>query len=294
MIEQVEQVGDVAEALRHLLTLGIDHEPVVHPVVGEPLPERHRLRTLVLVMGELEVHPSAVEVEPLAEQPEAHDHALAVPTRATLPPGRWPRRLTGLGELPQREVSRMPLGIGTEHFPLTATGEQIVEVLVGEQAVIGHRFDAEIHPVVGDVGAVTGDQLADHRHHLVDPFGGMRHIGRPGHAEIAHRLEPHRFALLSDLLPRPVLTVGTVDDLVVDIGDVAGEAHVQAAPFEIAAQHVVHQGGPAMAEMRGPVHRGATQVDAHRAGLAQGELTNLSGGSVVQVQHGLQPTSARR
>ena len=61
---------------------------------------------------------------------------------------------------------------------------------------------------------------------------------------------------------------------------------MQAGPLQVAAQHVVHERGAAVAEVGRAVHRGTAQVDAHRAGLAEGELTYLPGRRVVQVQHG--------
>ena len=109
LIDQVEQVRHVAERLRHLLALGIDDEAVVHPVVGELLAERHRLGPLVLVVREAQILPAAVQIESLAQQVEAHHHALAVPARTALAPRRRPRRLAGLGELPQHEVGGMAL-----------------------------------------------------------------------------------------------------------------------------------------------------------------------------------------
>ncbi len=48
---------------------------------------------------------------------------------------------------------------------------------------------------------------------------------------------------MSDVFPRTILTVGTIDDLVVDVGDVRYQPNFQARPGEIAAQNVVHQCG---------------------------------------------------
>ena len=227
MLHQIEQVGDVAEALRHLLALGIDHEPVVHPVVREALAQRHGLGTLVLVMRELEVHAAAVQVEPLAEEVEAHHDALAVPARPAVAPRRRPRRLARLGQLPQDEVGRMTLVLGAEHLAVAAAFDHVGEMLVDEQSVVLDRLDIEVHAVVGGVAAADLDELADHRHHLFDVRGGVRHVGGPRNTELAHRLEPHRLALGRDVLPRPVLVVGAVDDGVVDVGDVADQSNLR-------------------------------------------------------------------
>ena len=63
--EKVGERREVAERLRHLLAL--DHDPpVVDPVAGEGPAQPHGLGPLVLVMGEGEVDPPAVEVEAVA------------------------------------------------------------------------------------------------------------------------------------------------------------------------------------------------------------------------------------
>ena len=143
---------DVAEALRHLLALGVDDEPVVRPVVGERVAERDGLGALVLVVREAQVLPAAVEVEAVAQQLEAHHDALAVPAGPAVAPRRRPRRLARLGQLPQHEVGGMALVLGAEHLALAAAGDELVEALVGEQPVVGHRLHGEVHAVVGDVG----------------------------------------------------------------------------------------------------------------------------------------------
>jgi hypothetical protein len=89
-------------------------------VVREPLAEGHRLGALVLVVREGQVLPAAVQVEALAQQVEAHHHALGVPAGPPVTPGRRPRRLAGLGQLPQHEVGRVPLAARADHLSLAA------------------------------------------------------------------------------------------------------------------------------------------------------------------------------
>ena len=54
----------------------------MHPMVGEGFAERHGLRPLVLVMRKTQVLTTAVQVEALTEQIEAHDNTFAVPARS--------------------------------------------------------------------------------------------------------------------------------------------------------------------------------------------------------------------
>ena len=86
VLDQIEQVRHVADRLRHLLALSIDDERVMHPMVGEGFAERHGLRPLVLVMRKTQVLATAMQVEALTEQVEAHDDAFAVPARSARSP----------------------------------------------------------------------------------------------------------------------------------------------------------------------------------------------------------------
>ena len=83
---QIVEGREVVQRLRHLLAADLD-ESVVHPVLGEAPTERDGLRPLVLVVGEGQVQTTAVQIEPVAQQVETHDHALGVPTGATRSPG---------------------------------------------------------------------------------------------------------------------------------------------------------------------------------------------------------------
>jgi len=86
----------------------------------------------------------------------------------------------------------------------------------------------------------------------------VRNIGRANDTELAHCLKPNGFALLSDIAPRTTFFIGTLDDLVVDIGDVGNETHRQTRPTEIPAKDVIDQSGTTVTQMRRPVDRWAT------------------------------------
>ena len=283
-VEQVEQVVEVAEALRHLLAGLVDDHPVVHPVVGEALAEGDRLGPLVLVVREAQILAAGVQVEALAEQAQAHHDALAVPARPPSPHGDGHAGSPGLASFHSTKSAGMLLELGAEDLALAAAGEHLVERLVGEQAVVLDGLDGQVHAVVGRVGAADLDELADHLDHLGDVRRGVGDVVGPGVADAVHRLPPHRLALGGDVLPRAALVVGPVDDLVVDVGDVGDELHVEAAPAQVAHEHVVLQRRPPVADVGRPVHRRPAQVDAHLARLAQGQLAHLAGRRVVEAE----------
>jgi hypothetical protein len=99
----------VAQALRHLLALELEHA-VVHPVAGEGLAGvRLGLRDLVLVMREDQVVAAAVDVDLFAQELHAHGRAFDVPARPALAPGALPARLARLRSLPEGEVALLQL-----------------------------------------------------------------------------------------------------------------------------------------------------------------------------------------
>ncbi len=85
-LDHLVQAGDVSDRLGHLLAGELDH-PVVHPDRGELAAARRAcLGGLVLVVGEDEVRPSAVDVEADAEDLLRHRRALDVPAGAPVAP----------------------------------------------------------------------------------------------------------------------------------------------------------------------------------------------------------------
>ena len=65
---------------------------------------------------------------------------------------------------------------------------------------------------------------------------------------------------------------GAGDDLVLDVGDVADEAHVEPTPLEVATNRVVHDRRAAVPDVRDVVDGRAADVDRDLAGLTRDEL----------------------
>jgi len=122
----------------------------------------------------------------------------------------------------------------------------------------------------------------------------MRYISGAQDAQLAHGLKPHVFALGGDVIPRATFFIGAVDDLVVDVGDVADEGHLEAAPQQMAAdgiEHHQHAGMPHMAEV---VHSDAADVHPH---LARGQRTQgllAAGQRVVKLDRHRVTVGSRR
>src|SRR2546425_1199229 len=89
-----------------------------------------------------------MDVERLPQMLDRHGRTFDVPAWAAGPPRARPRRLTGLGGLPQRKVHRAALPL--IHFDTSAC-LQLVELALGEPPVGGILLDLEIDIAVDPV-----------------------------------------------------------------------------------------------------------------------------------------------
>ena len=123
------------------------------------MPERLRLRDLVLVVREDEIQTAAVDLERRPEDLLGHRRALDVPARAAAPPRRVPPRVLGLRlvRLPEREVARVVL----ERVRLLLL--DLIRTLAGEPPVRGEAGDAVVDVAADRVGVPGLDQLLDER-----------------------------------------------------------------------------------------------------------------------------------
>ena len=86
---------------------------------------------------------------------------------------------------------------------------------------------------------------------------------------------------MCDLIPRTIFAICTVNDLVVDIGDIGYQSHLNTAPLHISAQNVVDQCGSAVAKMRRAIDRWTTQIDAQLARLTHFEFAHIACHGVI-------------
>ncbi len=279
--DQLHEVGEVPERLGHLGSVDFD-ETVVDPEVGELAAVRDRLGSFVLVVGKGEIQTATVDVEAFAQQAEGHHHTFGVPAGAAVSPGGGPRRLAGLGELPEREVDRRLLVFGSLH---ARTGPERVDRLAGQQAVVVDARRPEVHPVAGHVGPVGVHEPGDEADHLLHVVGGVGIEGGAQHAEGVHGVPPEPLVVPGDGVGAHAQFGGAGDDLVVDVGDVRDVGDLVARPDQIATQHVEDQRESTVPEMGRPVHGRTAHVHRDPARVPGGEGDDLPPGGVEQRQH---------
>ncbi len=300
LLQHLVQQQEVVQRLRHLLGLaglgvGDLQHAGVHPVIREgAVAGALGLGALILVVREHQVGTAAVDVEGQPQVLLGHGRALDVPARAPVAPGRGPRRLAGLRRLPQGEIELVALAV----FQSLAVGPQLavtalslVHIAAGQLAVAGVAAHVEVHVAVGLVGVPALDEALDERDHGADFLGGLRADVGVLHPGRVHVLDEQARVLLGHLGGAAPLFPGPLDDLVVHVGHVLHEGDVEAAPGQIAADHVEGDEGSRVADVDAVVHRGPAHVHGYLPRLHRLELHLLAQTRIVQLDHSSAPSA---
>ena len=243
---------EVLQGLGHLDglsvgALGLQHT-VVHPVVGELASAGCLgLRDLVLVVGEDQVVPSAVDVDGVAEIMPDHGRALDVPAGPSLAPGRVPEDLSGLDSFPYGEVEGILL-VGIEID--TSGGPHLLDGAVGQCTEVGDLPDPEVNAAVrGGVSVALVDDVLDHVDDVRHAGARLRVDVSFPHSELGDVLEVLLDVIGGQLQRIDASLVGTVDDLVVDIGEIGDVGDVVSEVLEVAPHDIEGDDAPGVAHV---------------------------------------------
>ena len=273
--EQLGQGDEVSETLSHLLAANGD-EVVVHPVVHTlGVATCYVLGNLALVVGEHEVHASAVNVEFVPEVFFAHDGALQVPAGESFAPRGGPaHNVLGLSLFPEGEVVRGAFVA----LPVQASGafQGVVQIAAAQHSVMVVLvvfLHVEIDAAVGFIGIAGVENFLDGLdllHYVAAGAGldgGRRAVQETHGFVVTESISLHHFHGLqlfqAGLLCYLVLTFVGIMFEVADIGDIAYIAHLVAQVAQQLAEHVVCHSRPGMAEMSLTVHGGAAYIHSN-------------------------------
>ena len=87
----------------------------------------------------------------------------------------------------------------------------------------------------------------------------------------------------NDHIGRDTLGNCSVDDLVVDVGDIPNVGHVVSRPLEVSTDHIEDHRGTAVTEVRIRLDRRPTHVHSDLAGIAGLKLLELPSERVVDL-----------
>jgi len=226
-----------------------------------------------------------MDVDRLAEMTLDHRRAFDVPAWPAAAPGTVPADHLRRRRLPQHEVGRILL-VARHLDP--RPGDHRLAVPPAERAVIGVGRDVEEHVPIRLIGMAGGDQRLDHRDHFGDRLGRLRgDLGRTD-AERARVGEVEILETAGDHGRLDALGPSGFDDLVVDVGDVAGVDH-RCVAIDVAQQprqQVEHHCRPGIADMGAAVDGGTAQIHRHPLRVGGCEDALLARHRVVKTDFG--------
>ena len=252
------------------------------------------LRDLVFVVGKDQVHAPGMEIEHVgaeaaADQLERHGGTFDVPAGPAPAERRVPRRadllVLFLGRLPEHEVPRVLFGVLVGAHPLARPRLELPAVELRQPAIRGKPRDREIdRSVLALVGHLFVEQPLDHLDHGTDVLGGARLLmGRADPEPVAVFLE--RPGERVDVGPeRHALGEGGRDGAVVHVGEVHDVQDVVAARLEPAAQEILEEERPEVADVGVVVDGGAAGVERHASRLNGRERLYPAGQGVVELE----------
>ena len=127
------------------------------------------LGNLILMMRENKILAACMDINLFSQIFLTHDRALNVPSGTALTPGRLPVRFAVFFGLPEYEIQRVLFLILTGHQKRTITALQIIQILVGQLAILLKASGAEIYSTVScSVGMPFFNQSLDHIKHSAD------------------------------------------------------------------------------------------------------------------------------
>ena len=274
---------EIAQRLGHLLIVNVQ-EAVMQPVVDKfAAVGSLRLGNLVFMVGKLQVLPTAVDVDGLAQVAVGHGGTLDVPARPALSPGRVPIGLPRFRRLPEGEVQRVLL-----HIVHINAGPrlELLNGLVGEFPVIDKLFGAVVHISVHRVGIPLVNQGLHQVNDLLDVLRGLGVNGGVPHPQAMGVFEVLVDVLFRNGLGGGPLLIGPLDDLVVYIGEILHKGHLVAPVLQVAPQHVKEDHGAGVAHVNIVVDRGAAAIHLNLSGGEGDKLLFLPGHGVKQLHVG--------
>ena len=233
---------------------------------------RFALRDFVGVVGEGVVNAAAVDVKILPKMLHADAGAFDVPARISHTPGRIPLELLilkfGLCE-PKHEVCLVALIVVRLHAFAHAHGKVFFLMLVKDVVLIELR-GIEVNVAARLVGIAAFNQPLDQADVFLNAIRCRFNNVRPLDVQLPAVFEKRVRIVFRDFHNRFVLALCALEHLVLarvgirrkvaDIRNVHDALDVVAAVAEILLQHILHDVGAQVADVREVIHRGPTGV----------------------------------
>ena len=164
---------------------------------------------------------------------------------------------------------------------------KIFEALLREFPVIGKALHVKIDVAVDDVGVLLLDKALDEGNDVVNMVSRPRAVGRTVYTQSLGILPVGADEAFGQFLDGEAHLLGTVDHLVIDVGEVLDIRDAVTKVFHIASENVEDDERSGVADMEIVVNSGAADVKGHLSLSDGDEGLFLASQVVVKVKsHG--------
>ena len=149
LLQHIPDSEKITQTFGHFFVINVD-EAVVHPKTCQRCAMRtFALRDLVFMVRKLQVSPTAMNVQRLAQQGAGHSRAFNVPARSPRAVAAGPLRVLGflgLGGFPQNEIEWVVFAVLHRHALACV---ELVEAFAAELAVARELAHGKVHVATG-------------------------------------------------------------------------------------------------------------------------------------------------
>ena len=223
------------------------------------------LGDFVFVVGKRQIRPATVDIEGVTQTAGGHGGALDMPAGTTGAPWGFPAHFAGFGAFPEGKIAGVFLGF--VHLD-AGTGQQVLGVATTKFAIVGKPADPVVDiAIVGGIGVVVVHQDLHHGEDIVHVGSGAGFQIGPQHTKgilvpvhgVDHPVGERRIGF--------AIVVGAVENLVVDVGNVAHVGDIPAPGSQVAGDHVKRHQYPGVTDMAVVVNGDTADVHANLARL---------------------------
>ena len=187
---------------------------------------------------------------------ERHRRALDVPAGSTRSPRTSPIRLFRFHCFPKSEISRIFLAA----FLVASAFEHFVDVLTAQLAVIGLTTNSVVDRAIQFIRSFSIDQPLDQFNDLRHILGGSGMHCRTSNIESIGRFEERLNVLFCDYFPRSFISIGTINNLVVNVCEVLNLLDLETSKFKIPIKNIEHDAAKRVPQVRVVVDRHPANV----------------------------------
>ena len=232
------------------------------------------LSNLVFMMRENQVAAAAMEVKGFSQILHAHGRAFNMPAGTTRTPRALPSRLARFSGFPQRKIHRIMLAVINVY---TRAGHHILNITAGKLTIVFKFFYTVENVAVNNITIAIVNQALNGFDDIIDMLGYTRINMRTAHIKLIHYFKVGVNVAVADIIPLYALFIGSIDNLVINIGKVLYMGYVIAFVLQEAADNVPGYERTRITNMRMVVRSNTANIDVGFARMNRYEFFFLFG-----------------